>query len=615
MAQLEDSVVSIGKRNVTINGNSDIYAGIFLNNVTSGSQVRVQNWINSAAIESFNVADDVDNRRSLFIKNSGAVANVSSALTLRDYIDGVYTEYKIYGEHNKPTPADIGAATASHNHSAGEITSGTLAVARGGTGQTTAKAAANALINALETGSSKPADNDYYISQYVNGGTTTTTYHRRPISKLWEYMKDKTDGLYLQLTGGTLTGQLNISSSEFGILTINRTTEGRIPGIGFKHQGTLTGYLGMNSEGQFVRYDSSGSNGKRILDAENYSNYALPLAGGTLTGNVFVNKNGNPYYGLQDGTNTWYFQSVKADNAMYIGAGTAKSLKIDINGNTTVKGNFTAQIIYGTQARFSENIYITTGENNRFIVWDYSTESSKAGASWRIGMLGTGSSDANYFVIQTTGSSTGTSETFANAIRIGMDTKNVLLSSTTASTSKTTGALVVSGGIGVSANSYFGNIYADNIIPSEAGTGAIGQSGIPWLNMHTRRLYFYDTNLYNIGELEVGYTATAEQQGTIRLVLGTNVAGPAVNSYRGYLRLYDSTNFYAQITPVGNLTADRTIYLPDQGGSLLTTSNGNLNREVLYKTANVNYSSYVVRGIAAGTSGSPTNNGNIFIKY
>ena len=24
----------------------------------------------------------------------------------------------------------------------------------------------------------------------------------------------------------------------------------------------------------------------------------LPLAGGTLTGNVFVNKNGNPYYGL-----------------------------------------------------------------------------------------------------------------------------------------------------------------------------------------------------------------------------------------------------------------------------------------------------------------------------
>ena len=470
-------------------------------------------------------------------------------------------------------------------------------------------------MNALETGSSTPTDNDYYISQYVNGGTTTTTYHRRPISKLWEYMKDKTDGLYLQLTGGTLTGQLNISSSEFGILTINRTTEGRIPGIGFKHQGTLTGYLGMNSEGQFVRYDSSGSNGKRILDAENYSNYALPLAGGTLTGNVFVNKNGNPYYGLQDGTNTWYFQSVKADNAMYIGAGTAKSLKIDINGNTTVKGNFTAQIIYGTQARFSENIYITTGENNRFIVWDYSTESSKAGASWRIGMLGTGSSDANYFVIQTTGSSTGTSETFANAIRIGMDTKNVLLSSTTASTSKTTGALVVSGGIGVSANSYFGNIYVDNVIPSEAGAGAIGQSGTPWLNVHSRNFYLYDANLVQTGRIYVSTTGTTTEKGIARVNLGNDKAVGTAGNARGYLRLYDATTFYSEITTVGDLTANRTVYLPDQGGSLLTTSNGNLNREVLYTTANTNYSKYVVRGIAAGTSGSPTNNGNIFIKY
>ena len=40
------------------------------------------------------------------------------------------------------TPANIGAAAASHNHSAANITSGTLAVARGGTGVTTTKAIA-----------------------------------------------------------------------------------------------------------------------------------------------------------------------------------------------------------------------------------------------------------------------------------------------------------------------------------------------------------------------------------------------------------------------------------------------------------------------------------------
>lgn len=50
---------------------------------------------------------------------------------------------------------------------------------------------ANAMLNSLSTGSSTPEDNDYYISQYVNGGNTTTTYHRRPVSKLYEYMKNK----------------------------------------------------------------------------------------------------------------------------------------------------------------------------------------------------------------------------------------------------------------------------------------------------------------------------------------------------------------------------------------------------------------------------------------
>lgn len=44
---------------------------------------------------------------------------------------------KVYDTLNKPTASDIGAAASSHNHSASEITSGTLPVDRGGTGQTT----------------------------------------------------------------------------------------------------------------------------------------------------------------------------------------------------------------------------------------------------------------------------------------------------------------------------------------------------------------------------------------------------------------------------------------------------------------------------------------------
>ena len=44
------------------------------------------------------------------------------------------TDYAVYHEGSKPAPADIGAAAVSHSHGAGDITSGTLPVARGGTG-------------------------------------------------------------------------------------------------------------------------------------------------------------------------------------------------------------------------------------------------------------------------------------------------------------------------------------------------------------------------------------------------------------------------------------------------------------------------------------------------
>ena len=80
----------------------------------------------------------------------------------------------------------IGTAAnkAAYTTTNGVVTAGTLPAAAGGTGKTTLKDAANALINALDTGSSNLTANDYVITQYVGGGTTTTTYHRRPASAI-----------------------------------------------------------------------------------------------------------------------------------------------------------------------------------------------------------------------------------------------------------------------------------------------------------------------------------------------------------------------------------------------------------------------------------------------
>lgn len=94
-----------------------------------------------------------------------------------------------------------------HTHDAADITSGELEVVRlpvvpaekGGTGETTLKKSANALINSLDTGNSAPKDDDYFVSQYVGGGTTNTNYYRRPMSYLWNYIKGKIEAY---MTGG-----------------------------------------------------------------------------------------------------------------------------------------------------------------------------------------------------------------------------------------------------------------------------------------------------------------------------------------------------------------------------------------------------------------------------
>ncbi len=118
------------------------------------------------------------------------------------YMGNGSTVYKLLHENNWSTwcaaksHSHSGYASSSHTHSAADITSGTLAVARGGTGKTTLQDACNALINALSEGTSAPVDKDFYVAQYAGGGTSTTTYHRRPVSALYSYMKGKMDSVY-----------------------------------------------------------------------------------------------------------------------------------------------------------------------------------------------------------------------------------------------------------------------------------------------------------------------------------------------------------------------------------------------------------------------------------
>ena len=92
---------------------------------------------------------------------------------------------------------------------------GTIGAAYGGSGKTSLVDSANAFINALATGSTTPEDDDYFISQWVGGGTSTTTFHRRKISTLYSYMKNKMDSVY-QAKGTYLTSLPTASATTLG---------------------------------------------------------------------------------------------------------------------------------------------------------------------------------------------------------------------------------------------------------------------------------------------------------------------------------------------------------------------------------------------------------------
>ena len=83
-----------------------------------------------------------------------------------------------------------------------------LPTTKGGTGTNAASKSAltSSLINSLSTESNTPSDADYYVSQYAGGGTTTTSYHRRPVSALWEYIKNKISSV-LGLTSSSYSGK------------------------------------------------------------------------------------------------------------------------------------------------------------------------------------------------------------------------------------------------------------------------------------------------------------------------------------------------------------------------------------------------------------------------
>lgn len=101
-----------------------------------------------------------------------------------------------YATKTELTSGLSGKANTSHNHSAADITSGTLAVERGGTGQTTQADINKAFVGGLEEGNDVVTDGTMFVSSWAsdNGFADTNAVnvpYKRKFSRVWEYIKGK----------------------------------------------------------------------------------------------------------------------------------------------------------------------------------------------------------------------------------------------------------------------------------------------------------------------------------------------------------------------------------------------------------------------------------------
>lgn len=134
----------------------------------------------------------------------------------------------------------------------------------------------NEMINTqLTTGSSTPSDNDFYISQYAGGGATTTTYHRRPISALWSYIKSKADAVYSAKSHTHTKSQITdfpASLKNPTALTIqtNGTTAAIYDGSAAKTVNITKGNIGLGNvdntadANKSVKYATSAGNASKV---------------------------------------------------------------------------------------------------------------------------------------------------------------------------------------------------------------------------------------------------------------------------------------------------------------------------------------------------------------
>jgi hypothetical protein len=266
----------------------------------------------------------------------------------------------------------------------------------------------SALINTLSTGSSTPQDADYYVSQYVGGGDTTTTYHRRPMSALWAYIKGKADVVFAAKShthnyagsgsaGGSANSAVKLDTATAGSATKPVYISGGKPvacthslGKDVPANAVFTDHTyakmtaatasAAGKEG-LVPAPAAGAQGKFLRGDGTWQAVATSGLSAYPVGSIYQSTNSTSPAALFGGT----WQEI-AQNRVLMGAGSGHAAGTTVEaGLPNITGSFVADVKKGehkVSGAFTAGSEIaTTGEYNNFSdVYKFSLDASKSNA-------------------------------------------------------------------------------------------------------------------------------------------------------------------------------------------------------------------------------------------
>lgn len=239
-----------------------------------------------------------------------------------------------YATKTELTSGLSGKANTSHNHSAADITSGTLAVERGGTGQTTQADINKAIVGELSEGNDVVTDGTMFVSSWAsdNGFADTNAVnvpYKRKFSRVWEYIKGKISSvLGLSTDGLSSKGNITAPDNKFIRAICASNDYVQIVGSGTSDSGSGEISTGDNgNEPLYARQRDTSNNvtheitlldasGNQKFNTVTASSFVGNLSGKASTAGTADYANALTYRGLIQNTDT--FQSEMKNDGKWI---------------------------------------------------------------------------------------------------------------------------------------------------------------------------------------------------------------------------------------------------------------------------------------------------------